>query len=173
MDSDDKIPAGAYNALYYTAEKYESDIVIGEYLRRIDNKPWYVLDYIRHYCKEHEGENCAGDYIVAIKNPSLWNRLFRRDFLIENNIRFMPEMHGEDLVFNLDTVKYAKKIYTTQSIVYCYTKRTNARDSISTSWTMKSATSRLRTAKAYSTYFDEVDEVLVEYVYLSTTLEYF
>lgn len=173
LDSDDKLPAGAYNALYYTAEKNESDIVIGEYFRRIDNGPWYVYDYIKQYCKENEGKNCAGDYIVAIKNPSLWNRLFRKDFLNENNIRFLPEMHGEDVVFNLDAVKHAKRIYTTQSIVYCYTKRTAAKDSLSTCWNLQNSSSRLRAIKTYSTYFDKIDNVEAEYVYLNTTVEYF
>ena len=84
LDSDDKLPAGAYNALYFTAEKYESDIVIGEYFRRVDSQPWTVTEYISQYCRDYEGQNRAGDYIVAIKNPSLWNRLFRRDFLNEN-----------------------------------------------------------------------------------------
>lgn len=173
LDSDDKLPAGAYNALFYTAEKYESDVVIGEYFRRIDNGPWYVYDYIKQYCKENEGKNCAGDYIVAIKNPSLWNRLFRREFLNENKIRFLPEMHGEDVVFNLDAVKHAKKIYTTQSLVYCYTKRTSAKDSVSTSWNLRNSSSRLRAIKTYSTYFDKINEVEAEYIYLKTTVEYF
>ncbi len=173
LDSDDKLPAGAYNALYYTAEKYESDIVIGEYFRRVDNQPWYVSDYIAQYCKEKEGINCAGDYIVAIKNPSLWNRLFRREFLEKHNIRFIPEMHGEDVVFNLDAVKNAERMYTTQSIVYCYTKRTSAKDSISTCWNLKNSASRLRAIKTYTTYFDKIDNVEAEYVYLSTTASYF
>ncbi len=173
FDSDDKLPAGAYNALFYTAEKYESDVVIGEYFRRIDNQPWYVYDYIEDYCKKNEGKNCAGDYIVTIKNPSLWNRLFRREFLNENNIRFIPEMHGEDVVFNLDAVKYAKRIYTTQSVVYCYTKRTSAKDSISTNWNLRNSASRLRAIKTYTTYFDKIDNVEAEYVYLSTTVSYF
>ena len=173
LDSDDKLPAGAYNALYYTAEKYESDIVIGEYFRRVDEQPWTVTEYISQYCTENEGKNCAGDYIVAIKNPSLWNRLFRREFLNENNIRFIPEMHGEDVVFNLDAVKHAKRMFTTQSIVYCYTKRTSSKDSISTCWNLKNTSSRLRAIKTYTTYFDKIDNVEAEYVYLSTTTSYF
>ena len=173
LDSDDKLPAGAYNALYYTAERYESDIVIGEYFRRVDDGPWYVYDYIANYCSKNEGKNCAGDYIVTIKNPSLWNRLFRRDFIEENKIRFIPEMHGEDVVFNLDAVKHAKRIYTTESVVYCYTKRTSAKDSISTNWNLRNSASRLRAIKTYTTYFDKIGNVEAEYVYLMTTVEYF
>lgn len=173
LDSDDKIPAGAYNAFYYTAEKYESDIVIGSYFRRVNDEPWYIYDYVKDYCRNHEGQNCAGDYIVTIKNPSLWNRLFRREFLNSNNIRFLPEMHGEDVVFNLDAVKYATKIYTTQSLVYCYTKRVGAKDSISTCWNLKNSSSRLRAIKTYTTYFDKIDNVEAEYVYLLSTVEYF
>ena len=173
FDSDDALPAGAYNALYYTAEKYSSDVVIGEYFRRVDNGPWYVYDYIREYCTAKDGKNCAGDYIVAIKNPSLWNRLFRREFLEENNIRFLPEMHGEDVVFNLDSVKHAKRIYTTRSIVYRYTKRTSSKNSVSTCWNLRNSASRLRAIKTYSMYFDSIGNVEAECVYLKSTAEYF
>ena len=173
LDSDDKIPAGAYNALYYTAEKYASDVVVGEYLRRVDNGKWYVTDQIKQYCKEHEGLNCAGDYVLAIRNPSLWNRLFRRSFIEKNCIRFLPEMHGEDVVFNLDAVKYAERIYTTQSIVYCYTKRSTAKNSVSTNWNLRNSASRLRAIKTYILYFDKMGDVFAEYVYLKSTADYF
>lgn len=172
LDSDDKLPAGAYNALFYTAEKYESDIVIGEYFRRIDNGPWYVYDYIKQYCKDNEGKNCAGDYIVAIKNPSLWNRLFNLEFLDKNNIRFLPEMHGEDCGFNLDTIKYAKKIYTTSSIVYCYTKKTTIQGTLSTSWNYKNTSSFLNVLKKYATYFDSINDVYTEFTFFSTHFSY-
>ncbi len=173
LDSDDKIPAGAYNALYYTAEKYESDVVIGEYFRKIDNNPWYVYDYIKSYCEKNDGKNCAGDYIVAIKSPSLWNRLFRREFLNNNNIRFLPEMHGEDVVFNLDAVKYAQRIYTTKSMVYCYYKKSADKNSVSTSWNLRNSSSHIRAIKTYSTYFDKNNEVYAELVFLNTNFEYF
>ncbi len=168
MDSDDKLPAGAYTALFYTAEKTESDVVIGEYFRKIDNGNWYVYDYIRDYCKQNEGKNCAGDYIVAIKSPSLWNRLFNREFLNANKIKFLPEMHGEDNSFNIETVKHAKKIYTTQSLVYCYTKRTTAKDSISTSWNLKNTSSYINSIKSNATYFDKINDPYTEMVYFNT-----
>ena len=173
LDSDDKLPAGAYNALYYTAEKYDSDIVVGEYFRRVDEGNWYVADQIKQYCSQNEGKNCAGDYVLAIRNPSLWNRLFKRSFLNENGIRFLPEMHGEDVVFNLDAVRCAERVYTTQSIVYCYTKRTSAKDSVSTNWNLRNSASRLRAIKTYTLYFDKIGDISAEYIYLKSTADYF
>lgn len=166
LDSDDTLPFGAYDELYYTSEKYESDIVIGEYMRRIDNGNYYVFDYIRDYCRDNEGKNCAGDYIVVIKNPSLWNRMFNRDFINRNNIRFLPEMHGEDCVFNLDTVKYAEKVYTTEAIVYYYTKKTTTQKSVSTTWNERNTTSYIRTMRKYTMAFDRVGDVYAEYNYI-------
>ena len=173
LDSDDKLPAGAYNALFYTAEKNNSDIVIGEYLRRVDNGSWYVFDYIKDYCKNNEGKNCAGDYVVAIKNPSLWNRLFNRAFLLKNNIKFLSEIHGEDQIFNIETIKCAERIYTTQSLVYCYTKRTNIKGSVSTSWNLKNTSSYIRVIKSHATYFDKIDDVYAELIFLNTNFGHF
>ncbi len=172
FDSDDTVPQGAYDALFYTAEKYDTDVVIGTYMKRIDSGNWYVIDTIKQYCSENEGKNCAGDYIIAIKHPSLWNRLFNREFLNKNKIRFLPEFHGEDTVFNLDAVKYAKKIYTTESVVYYYIKRTAEKTSLSTSWSKRTAESVINTFSHKALAMDAVGDTLAEFVFIKTGILY-
>lgn len=165
-DSDDSLPFGAYEEFYYTAEKHNADIVIGEYMRRVDNGHFYIPDFIRGYCENNKGKNLAGDFIVVTRNPSLWNRMYSRDFLNSNNIRFLPELSGEDCVFNLDAVKYAERMYTTEALVYYYTKRTSAKNSLSTAWNERNTSSYIRSIKKYTMEFDKAGDVYAEYSYI-------
>ena len=165
MDADDTAPVGAYHALYYTAFVQNSDIVIGNYLRQVNKEKWYVPQYIKELCAHKEGQNCAGEYQIAINNPSLWNRIYKREFLNFFHIRFLEEMHGEDVVFNLDATRYAKRIYTTNAIVYYYHKQTQLQQSVSTSWSYKNTVSWIRSIKKYIMFFDQIGDVDTEIVY--------
>ena len=172
LDSDDTIPFGAYNSMYYTAERWDSDIVIGMYMRRIDNGYWQVPEYIRQLCKTKEGENCTKQYDIIFNSPSLWNKLFRRQLIEDNGISFSHEMHGEDLVFILDVMKVAERVYTTDSITYLYEKQEKAGGSITTSYSYKSTSSLIRSLDKYALYFDSIEDVYTEYKFLKLELTY-
>lgn len=172
LDSDDFVPAHAYKQYLNVANTYDCDVVIGSYMRRVDNGKWYIPDYIRNLCHDSDGINLAGDYVVAMRNPSLWNRMYKRDFLNSNKIRFLNENHGEDCVFNLDVLKYAASVYTTDSICYCYSKRINGRDSVSTSWSYVNTISRIRAIDTYFLYFDGIGDVYAEIVYIDSHISY-
>lgn len=172
LDSDDFVPAHAYKQYLNVANTYDCDVVIGSYMRRVDNEKWYIPDYIRKLCHDSDGINLAGDYVVAMRNPSLWNRMYKRDFLNSNKIRFLNENHGEDCVFNLDVLKYAASVYTTDSICYCYSKRLYGRDSVSTSWSYVNTISRIRAIDTYFLYFDGIGDVYAESVYINSHISY-
>ena len=44
---------------------------------------------------------------------SAWSHIYRRDFLIENNLTFVSErkVGSEDFLFNLEALCFAKKVY--------------------------------------------------------------
>jgi len=167
VDSDDFVPLGGYTAMYYTADKWSCDVVIGSYMRKIEDGKWYVPDYIKEACEKYDGINCANNYEIAIKDPSLCNRLYRREFLQKNNIRFSSERYGEDLVFNLDTVRCAERIYTTDAITYYCSKNDKA-----AFWSYKNDASSIRSIKTYCCFFDGIGDIYAEMVYVSTLAEY-
>ena len=172
LDSDDFIPKHAYRQFINVVNKWNCDVVIGSYMRRIDDGSWYVPQEIKKICEDNDGKNLAGEYPVVIKNPSLWNRLYRREFLEKNNIRFLNENHGEDVIFNLDVIRCAEKVYTTDSVCYYYSKRENKRDSVSTSWSEKNTLSHIRAISTYMLYFDGIGDVYSEAIYLRTEITY-
>ena len=137
VDSDDYIDLNMYENLYDSARKNKADLVICDYsnikngkilnekVMKLKNESivlndisvsYYILKYIRGYKHGHE----------------VWNRLYRRDLLINNNIRFLvnrmnglPEI-GEDLYFNLKYSLFMNKVISIPSPLYKYRIRENS-----------------------------------------------
>ena len=71
-------------------------------------------------------------YKAGLMN-SPYCKLYERDILIKNNIRFNPNISlGEDLIFNLTYLKYVTDIKYTNKALYHYIKREN--ESLSTKY---------------------------------------
>lgn len=68
--------------------------------------------------------NRLGNYRYNIKtldSVSIWNKLYRKDFLNNNNIRFVPKMPKlQDLTFNLLVYEHANKAVFFDYCGYCY-----------------------------------------------------
>ena len=172
FDSDDAVPIGAYNAMYYSAKQWDADVIVGLYLRREGKGRWYIHDYIKGVCEHNEGQNCAGNYSIAIHNPSLWNRLYKKEFLNRHGIRFLPEYHGEDVAFNVETVRFAERVYTLDEIVYHYTKETEKKNTLSTNWSYKNTSSYFRIISSVIMQLHETGADFAEVDVLRTHLRY-
>ena len=51
---------------------------------------------------------------------TVWNKIYRREFLLENNLYFEQYELGEDVRFNLDVYRNVNKIYLSQDSYYVY-----------------------------------------------------
>lgn len=51
---------------------------------------------------------------------TVWNKIYRREFLLENNLSFEQYELGEDVRFNLDVYRKVNKIYLSQDSYYVY-----------------------------------------------------
>lgn len=51
---------------------------------------------------------------------TVWNKFYRREFLIENNISFEKYELGEDVRFNLNAYRNVNKVYLSQDSYYVY-----------------------------------------------------
>ena len=43
-------------------------------------------------------------------HPSIWSKIFRRDLIMDNDIRFQPFVSGDDLAFYIETLIHSKGI---------------------------------------------------------------
>ena len=51
---------------------------------------------------------------------TVWNKIYRREFLLENNISFEQYELGEDVRFNLNVYRNVTKVYLSQESYYVY-----------------------------------------------------
>ena len=146
VDSDDYLDPDFTERLVAAAEENEADFVIAPYKMVIPagaSKPEQVLDKIQDELgvmsvarppevREY-GFLPAGVYdkdtfaLRLMDKPAsyfysvLWNKLYRRDILTDNDIQFVSEMRwAEDLVFNLRYIQYAERFVAIDKPGYYY-----------------------------------------------------
>lgn len=126
IDSDDWIDKNYYEELLKTISKYKADYAIASVLK---HKKFY-----KKYNVLHKKENIAISLKDKIKISedrthrlfNVWNKLYKKDFLLSNNITFPEGRIFEDTTFNIKAIFYAKKIVTVPKVKYHYRQRTNS-----------------------------------------------
>ena len=146
VDSDDHIAPDYTQHLVTAAEQNHADLVIAPYKMVIPagvSKPEQVLEKLQDdlgvmsvarppEVREY-GFLPAGIYdkdtfaLRLMDKPAsyfysvLWNKLYRRDILTGNDIRFTSEMRwAEDLVFNMQYIQYAQTFVSIAAPGYFY-----------------------------------------------------
>lgn len=128
LDSDDFYHPGALEYFYKVAEATNAEVVHAERYYAFDenNKPMGVTSFQHGPYVEQislEPENIGERIVRFINYRTLWwgiNKLFRRDFLVKNNIQFPLITAWEDLVLNFHALLRAKIYVRVPEVVYCY-----------------------------------------------------
>ena len=146
VDSDDYIAPDYTARLVEAAEKTGADLVISPYTMVIPagaSKPEQVLEKIQddlgvmHVARPPENREYGflpegvydkdtfarrlmdkpASYFYSV----LWNKLYRRDILVDNHLQFTSEVRwAEDLVFNLEYILYANVFVSISKAGYHY-----------------------------------------------------
>lgn len=119
-DADDLLPPGAVKRLYNTAKERNLDLVIGQ----IEEFHPYAVNIYQATKRLSEktiiqrfDEDCLWNYMIL-------GKLFRRELIIRQNIRFLPLAYSEDGVFSMQALFAAKRIGGAEGTAYRYRKRT-------------------------------------------------
>lgn len=117
IDHDDLFEINALQTLYHLITEHDCDFVYGTYASVDRDKPTKIV-----YPKEKHGYFSSiweNKRAIAFPPPSIWTRLFKRDFLINNDI-FFPTILGEDAIFVSKALVNAKGIYYSWNSLICY-----------------------------------------------------
>ena len=117
LDHDDLFEINALESLYRLITEFDCDFVYGTYVSIDIDKPTKIV-----YPNENHGyfENiCENKRAIAFPPPSIWTRLFKRNFLINHDILF-PTILGEDAIFVSKALFNAKGIYYSWDSLICY-----------------------------------------------------
>lgn len=122
------------------SRKRAIDIARGDYIMFIDSDDYIADDYLERYLSEMEQHPCdvvvggftedkGGQYIenaaprgewCILTYPTPWAKLFRKSFLVDNNIHFSDIRCGEDIYFSLSQFYYGVKTYVVDYPGYYY-----------------------------------------------------
>lgn len=106
VDNDDYIDNDYVEQYVDVAESGKCDVVIGGY-RRVNSKDKIFL--------ERKIPNTRwGRYITLTP----WGRIFKKSYIIENDIRFLTSNIGEDIFFNIQAINISDRILTIEYVGY-------------------------------------------------------
>lgn len=126
VDSDDWLIDGALKKIVYAVENLDLDILIfggkiyskGKLRRGSYSSNKISKKYLNQVFSKYEFKD------EIFKFPSVaWTKLYKRDFLIKNNIRFQEIFVGQDQLFFVDSMLKAERISILPEDLYCYRKR--------------------------------------------------
>lgn len=140
-DSDDLLIEGSLVPLLKIAFEFKPDIIVADFLKMTDND-------INIYIKDHHIQN---DWLVSemtgeelylnelVPNEYyVWRTLYRRNFILENNLNFIPGIFFQDIPFTHKSYLKAKKCIRTNGLLNIY-RRGHQSVSAPSSFKMKNA----------------------------------
>lgn len=123
MDSDDYLIHDALEKMYQIASMYDNDVVTANFFRYNENKPWahVISDYVFNSLEENLYNVTLNDYSNLIWDMPVWNKLYKKEFLDENNLNFYDgRVIFEDNIFSTEVYIKAKSVSVLKDGVYCW-----------------------------------------------------
>lgn len=112
LDSDDEIPSGCIYSL--VSNCHNDDMVMGSYIAVYGKRTYKTTR------TTYSGEEVKCAFFRRLLVPMSWNRLIKKEFVLENNLFFIPGLLHEDVAWHYFSAMAAKKITTIQTITYTY-----------------------------------------------------
>lgn len=121
VDSDDYIKENMLEEYYKYAKKHNFDLVIGSYIKKINNK-----EIIFENNKFKTGNVKTTPQILYLIEYGPWAKLYKREMLINNNIYFDEKRKYEDMPFVSKALLKSKLIGQITEPYYCYIIHNNS-----------------------------------------------
>lgn len=121
VDSDDYIKENMLEEYYKYAKKHNFDLVIGSYIKKINNK-----EIIFENNKFKTGNVKTTPQILYLIEYGPWAKLYKRETLINNNIYFDEKRKYEDMPFVSKTLLKSKLIGQITEPYYYYIIHNNS-----------------------------------------------
>lgn len=124
-DDDDVLEADMCRALYKAARENSCDMAVCRSVTGSEAQIKQALEAEKEKGAEQPGEiwniTTKEDRQKLLErniNIAIWNKIYRREFLTENNICFLPGYIYDDIYFSALVKQYCKKIYFSSAVYY-------------------------------------------------------
>lgn len=124
VDSDDYLPRDAVESMYNEIKNKDADIITANYIKTNDaGKPWEspIFDPVKFPNMKISIKDYDKSFYVM--NSSVCNKIFKKDFLLKNNIKFEKKLPAEDAIFSMQCLNLSNEIYFINNIIYYYRQR--------------------------------------------------
>lgn len=126
VDSDDFLDRNATRLMVESAQESRCDLLICHYCSVMPDGRTSVYGFLppdvrmdKPQFARHLMEEPASFYYGV-----MWNKLYRRDIIMEHSIRCNEEFTwSEDMLFNLEYIRYAESFYAMRTPVYYYARQ--------------------------------------------------
>ena len=140
IDSDDYLFENAIGDLCQLCEAKNLDMLQFRYIEYFEQQGEYIPRPMRQVLLRDGEVYSAGDYFYKVRkqhefDAMVWLRIYRRDFIIQNNLFFAEGVIFEDLLYTLQslTVNPRARITEIDKAIYVYRRR---KSSVMTSYTV-------------------------------------
>ncbi|GGD01195.1 glycosyltransferase family 2 protein [Enterococcus wangshanyuanii] len=122
FDADDYMERELLEKVVAIADEYESNLVIFGY-KMIKNDQLFKVCSVKERAFEIENQHFIAHftkYTEIIDMNSLWNKLYKRDFILKYNLSFSDRKIGEDAFFNYELYAVLDKVVFYEEPLYNY-----------------------------------------------------
>ena len=127
MDDDDYVEPDMYETLYHIASSNQCDLAVcqsikrkaQEDINRNEEKQTQTIDLeksvqVLTFTTKQERQS----FLEQDVNIAIWNKLYKRELLVENAITFPPGYIYDDIVFSGLVKQYCEKVCITNQVFY-------------------------------------------------------
>lgn len=124
IDPDDFLTEGCVSLILKALEDYRCPEILSFAYKCCDDNNFYELK--NSYCSE--GAISGADYLrLGNPNPYLWCKVYRKDFVEKNNLRFLEGLYSQgDGLFNMQAYTYCKSMVCADIYAYNYYNNPNS-----------------------------------------------
>lgn len=162
IDSDDYVDADKLIELFEVALKNDVDIAVGDYFEFNDSAAPTKANSISATLKSYIGKDFFKNYYKSLRSI-IWRSVYKRSFLLENNLYFHEGVCFEDVEFTPIAFIKARHVYYSGIPFYYYRKRNN---SITTSpSTIKKVKDSITVWSELSSVAESIDDSIVQSIF--------
>ena len=121
IDADDLYEENTCELLYNEIKRTDADYVIGNYIHiTYEGEKWDDPVFDQASFDDFKIETTDYKKSFFVMNSVVWNKIFKRNFIEEHKLRFIPKAIAEDAIFSIYCYTHTDKGYYINDIIYNY-----------------------------------------------------
>jgi glycosyltransferase involved in cell wall biosynthesis len=118
IDSDDWVDLNYYEKLMGAIINHGADAAFTSYIRKGEKKHKVRIPIEDE--KVYKNINRKIDISDSLKNPCVWNKVYKKDILIKNKLLFEEGKYYEDAMFTMPFLNLCDKLVSVPNVYYYY-----------------------------------------------------